>query len=901
VSGHIWRFGHCELDERRHELRVRGSGVAIEAKPFEVLRQLLLHAGEVVTKAELLESVWPGVAVVDGSLATAISKVRKHLGDDERVIVTVPRVGYKLEGTVHWTVAPGAPAAELDLMPGQPVPGRNQWRLARRLDVSPSSDVWLAEHPKTGETRVFKFAPDGVRLKDLKREVTVARLLRETLGARADFVRVLEWNFATSPYFIESEYSGLNLAEWTDGQGGLGRVPLDLRLKLLTDVARAVGDAHALDLLHKDLKPGNILLAPAPEGIPQIKIADFGSASLASPERLSTLGITNLGFTQPAGADAGALTGTLMYVAPEVLAGQSPTAASDVYALGVLLYQLVAADFRKPLAPGWEADVADPLIREDIADAACGDPTRRLQTATALVQRLSTLDRRRAEREELDRQRRHAAAAELKRTRARARLPWLALAGIAAIIAAISAYRDGVSGGPTIRTVAVLPLQNGRSDPEIDFLRRALAEEIATTLTHGHGLQVRPLSATGRYEGSGLDLRSVARDVQVQSVVTGQYFKEAGQLHVTLEAVDVDRNATIWRDSFGAPAGSLIAAQVQIALRVRGGLARALGASGVDTSVEPRNEEAYELYLRSAALPMVPANNKQARDMLERAVMLDAGYPPAWLALGRRYYTETRYGTGDPSLMQQYDAALERAVSLDPNYVAAVAGLIVSRVERGDLVGAYRRATDLVGRRPDSVDAQFVLSYVLRYAGLLNEAADRCEAALVLDRKMQTSGLRTCSMVFLLRGDYPRTMNYLRLDQGSDFAKALTIDMLVRQGKIEEALQIGSPNIPAWKTYDLLLACYGRKPESDIAALAGSVRPSEDPELNYFAASHLASCGQTGSAAELLRRAIAGNYCSFPAMEHDPLFASLRSQPEYGGILAAGRTCQERFLAGRGE
>ncbi len=85
-------------------------------------------------------------------------------------------------------------------------------------------------------------------------------------------------------------------------------------------------------------------------------------------------------------------------------------------------------------------------------------------------------------------------------------------------------------------------------------------------------------------------------------------------------------------------------------------------------------------------------------------------------------YMESRYGNGNPAMMKRYDAAMERALSLDPNYVAAGAGLIVSRVERGDLVAAHRSATDLVRRRPDTVEAQFVLSYVLRYAGLLDEA-----------------------------------------------------------------------------------------------------------------------------------------------------------------------------------
>ena len=565
--GNLWRFGECELDEAGRVLRVAGEPVEIEAKPFEVLRTLLLHAGEVVTKAELLDAVWPGTAVVDGSLATAVSKVRKLLENDERVIVTVPRIGYKLAAPVHCKVTRTANEPVLDLAPGQPVPRREQWHLTRPLDPSPSSEVWLAHHVKTREVRVFKFAPDDVRLKALKREVTVSRLLREGLGDRPEFVRVLEWNFDTPPYFVESEYAGPNLSEWVESQGGLASVSWDVRLKLLMEVVRGVAAAHALDVLHKDLKPGNILVASTPDGTPQVKIADFGSASLLVPARLSALGITNLGFTQTSGIDASAMTGTLMYIAPEVYAGQTPTAASDVYALGVLLYQLAAGDFRKPLAPGWEADVADPLIREDIADAACGDPARRLPTASALAERLDAVDRRRAEHEALARREDQAASAERIRARARARRPWLALAGLVVLAVVVSGL-SMLGGDPSsVRTVAVLPLQNVRSDQDIDFLRRALADEIATALTHGHGLQVRPLSAADKYENSVTDLDTVGRALHVQNVVSGRYFKQADRLHVTLEAIDVEKDQAIWTDSFDAPATSLVAAQMQIALR----------------------------------------------------------------------------------------------------------------------------------------------------------------------------------------------------------------------------------------------------------------------------------------------------------------------------------------------
>jgi len=434
AAGRVWRFGNCEFDELRRELRVNGRRVELESKPLDILVQLLVHSGEVVTKEELLEAVWPSVMVVDGSLATAVSKLRKAVEDEQSpIILTVPRVGYRMAVPVHCRALPAQPGPALGFEPGDLVPGRDQWRLTRLLDRSASSEVWVAENPKTRDRRVFKFAADGVRLASLKREVTVSRFLRESLGERPDFVKILEWNFSDSPYFLESEYAGPNLKEWAEAQGGLNAVPLALRLQILTDVARAVADAHAIGLLHKDLKPANLLMVPKTGSGVQIRIADFGSASLFDPSRLRALGITNLGFTQTQPEGAGALTGTLMYIAPEVLAGHAPSASADVYALGVLLYQLVIGDFRRPLAPGWEAGLTDPLLRQDIGDAACGDAERRLSSAAELADRLSSLEARRVKHNELEAAQLRAEIAERKLAEARARTPWVVLAGLALV------------------------------------------------------------------------------------------------------------------------------------------------------------------------------------------------------------------------------------------------------------------------------------------------------------------------------------------------------------------------------------------------------------------------------------------------------------------------------------
>jgi hypothetical protein len=189
------------------------------------------------------------------------------------------------------------------------------------------------------------------------------------------------------------------------------------------------------------------------------------------------------------------------------------------------------------------------------------------------------------------------------------------------------------------------------------------------------------------------------------------------------------------------------------------------------------------------------------------------------------------------------------------------------------------------------------MSYVLRYTGLEQEAEAQCETARSFDR--QNSAMRSCGVAFLEHGDYDKAREFFNLDADTDWNHALTIDVLLREGKEQEALQIRHPQIGAWTSYDMLLACAAHKPAAEIAALAKRIEPDDDPESNYFAASHLAYCGQTAAALDLLKRTVKANYCAYPAMETDPLFASIRTQTEYPDIRAAGKACQDNFLAGR--
>lgn len=416
---YLWRFGDCELDEARLRLSVAGTVVAMEPKPLQLLAELLRHAGEVVTKDELLQSVWQGRDTVEHVLATAVGKLRKAL--DENLIQTVPRLGYRFAGTAERIALGRRFSTALGLQAGQAVPQREHFRLLRQLGRTQGSEVWLARHAKTQDFRVYKFALDADRLSALKREATLARLLRESLGEVEEFVRVIDWNFSSEPFFLESEYAGSDLLEWSAQEPDLAQWPADRRIAFFLPVVVALAGAHSIGVLHKDLKPANLLVQRDRTQAWRLRLTDFGSARLLQPERLAALGITALGLTRPPQD----LEATALYLAPELHSGGTPSVQSDVYALGVLLYQIVAADLRRPMAPGWEHDIDDELLREDIARATDGDPQRRLASAAELAERLRQLPQRRIQCQQQELAAREAQAARAALERARTRRPWL--------------------------------------------------------------------------------------------------------------------------------------------------------------------------------------------------------------------------------------------------------------------------------------------------------------------------------------------------------------------------------------------------------------------------------------------------------------------------------------------
>lgn len=430
-----WVFGPASFDEGSWSLKIGSNVVALEAKPSELLLELLLRPGEAVSKEELLDAVWPGVNVVEASLSVAVSKLRKALGDEAGTIIrTIPRIGYMLAVPVSVESLDTPLAPRFAFSPGDSVPNRTQWELVEALGATGANDVWRARHRKTGQTRVFKFADTPDRLRSLKREASLFRLLSAVIGEDGPFVQLLEWNFETAPYFLESQDGGHNLLGWANAQAGLAQIAWDRRLAVARAIARALAQVHDVGVLHKDLKPANILIEEEPDdggGVDfRIRLADFGDGQVVDAALFDAYAITGLPI-EPLDMSRDPA-GTALYRAPELAGGALPTARSDIYALGLILYQLVAGDFRRTLAPGWEQEVADPLLRQDIAEAAAGDPAQRIASASELAERLERLDERRAEAEAAEETNRRLQALKADADRRKQRQPWVLAVATAA-------------------------------------------------------------------------------------------------------------------------------------------------------------------------------------------------------------------------------------------------------------------------------------------------------------------------------------------------------------------------------------------------------------------------------------------------------------------------------------
>lgn len=502
-------------------------------------------------------------------------------------------------------------------------------------------------------------------------------------------------------------------------------------------------------------------------------------------------------------------------------------------------------------------------------------------------------------------------SARVLSTRAR----WLLRSSIAILIATVCvallgyfSYRRShiaatVASQP--RRLAILPFRNIKQDTSSDFLGYSLADAIITRLGTVQALRVRPSYAIEKYRDQVVEISKVASDLDVDTLLTGNFIRDGDDLRITCQLIDVQTRNLLWKGAFDLRYQKLLTVQDQVAEQIIQGLELNLSSSEAARlkSDEPANPLAYEYYLRGVDL-YARSDFPMAIQMLEKSSNIDPNYALTWAYLGRSYNASGSFDLQGRDYYHRAQAAFDRALALRPAQIDTRVYLANFLTDTGRVEKAVPLLRESLKTNSNHAELHWELGYAYRFAGMLNESVTECELARQLDPgvKINSSALNA----YLYLGEYARFIEslpksaelpfhlfyrgfgeYYQNDYqraAADFDRSYELNPDLLQAQVGKALSFAIGH-QASKGLAIMHAA-----ENKIRA-----RGVGDSEAIYKIAQAYAVLGDQGSALSMLQHSIDNGFFPYPYFNSDPLLDTLRGEHQFNALMETARRRHDAF------
>lgn len=611
------------------------------------------------------------------------------------------------------------------------------YRIVEKIGAGGMGEVYRARDEQLDRDVALKVLPPGM-LKDEKarRRFRNEALLLAKLN-HPNIATIHEFDTEAGADFLVMEcVAGASLAQKLEA----GPLPEKETLLLAMQVAQALQEAHELGIVHRDLKPGNIIITPKDRA----KVLDFGIARLLRPA----------GDTDPTQSITGShgAAGTLPYMSPEQLRGETAGPHSDIFSFGAVLYEMATG--RRPCEETLPSRLIDAIVRERPVPPRLLNPRISSELERIILKCLEKEPENRyqsAKELEVDLRRLQAPssapmtlmAAAKPAPRGRKTVEFTAIVmGIALLIAlglGVRAWRErqaaARASSTQIRSLAVLPLKNLSGDPQQAYFTEGMTEELTTQLAQISELRVISQASVTSYEKSRESLPQIAKQLHVDAIVEGSVMRSNDRVRITARLIQVSNGNLLWTQDYDRNLKDVLSLQEDVARTIASEVKVTLTPDEQArlANARPVNPRAHEAYLEGNALNKgTPAQQWIAKQSFEEAIRIDPNYAPAYAGLAEYYWSNSQL---DPSVaMPQARHYAQQALELDPNLAQAHTTLGAIRFYADwDWTGAEQELRHALELSPSDAEAHRTYSYFLAAMGRTDQAITEIQHAQQID------------------------------------------------------------------------------------------------------------------------------------------------------------------------